>query len=167
MKVVLRAATHLDWTPSEPAGNRYAETVSVYYTLAWFDRYLRGAGDPAVADQAFRRLTADRFDDYADRHNISQGLYDPARAAAHPDDPYAGNVPVHDRRRSRPQPDVVLLPVEVFDHRSGRVAPSVRGHACRGLPGTQARLPAQICDRLPAQSHARATDRADRRLCQR
>jgi dienelactone hydrolase len=93
MKVVLRATTHLDWTLSEPAGNRYGETVSVYYTLAWFDRYLRGADDPAVAQEALRRLTASRFDDYADRHNISQGEYDAARAAAQPDDPYAGNVP--------------------------------------------------------------------------
>ena len=93
MKIVLRASTHLDWTPSEASGNRYAETVSVYYTLSWFDRYLKGATDRGAAEQAFRRLTAPRFDDYADRHDISQGIFDPARAAAHPDDPYAGNVP--------------------------------------------------------------------------
>ena len=93
MKVVLRASTHLDWTPSEPAGNRYAETVSVYYTLSWLDRYVRGAGRPRIAAKAFQRLVAARFDRYADRHNISQGLYDPAAAAADPGDPYAGNVP--------------------------------------------------------------------------
>ena len=93
MKIVLRASTHLDWTPSEPAGNRYAETVSVYYTLSWFDRYLRGRGRPAIAEKGFERLVAERFDGYADRHNISQGLYDPAAAAANPADPYAGNVP--------------------------------------------------------------------------
>ena len=93
MKLVLRASTHLDWTPSEPAGNRYAEIVSVYYTIAWFDRYLRGRDRPRIARRAFRRLTAPRFDALADRHNISQGLYDPALAAAHPEDPYAGNVP--------------------------------------------------------------------------
>ncbi len=93
MKLVLRASTHLDWTPSEPAGNRYAETVSVYYTIAWFDRYLRGRDRPRIARRAFRRLTAARFDGLADRHNISQGLYDPELAAAHPEDPYAGNVP--------------------------------------------------------------------------
>ena len=93
MKVVLRASTHLDWTLSEPAGNRYAETVSVYFTLSWFDRYLKGAGRPAVAMKAFRRLVAPHFDGYADRHNISQGFYDPAQAASNPADPYAGNVP--------------------------------------------------------------------------
>ena len=93
MKVALRATTHLDWTPSEPSGNRYGEIVSVYYTIAWFDRYLKGAADPAVAADAFARLTADRFDGSADRHNISQGLYDPVKAAASPGDPYAGNVP--------------------------------------------------------------------------
>ncbi len=93
MKIVLRASRHLDWTLSEPAGNRYAEAVSVYYTLSWFDRYLKGRRDPAAAREAFRRLTAERFDDYADRHNISQGRYDAVRAAARPGDPYAGNVP--------------------------------------------------------------------------
>ena len=93
MKVVLRASTHLDWTLSEPAGNRYAESVSVYYTLAWFKRYLRGAGHGRVAKNAFELLTANRFDHSADRRNISQGLFDPVAAAQNPTDPYAGNVP--------------------------------------------------------------------------
>ncbi|MGH2981292.1 MAG: alpha/beta hydrolase family protein, partial [Solirubrobacterales bacterium] len=93
MKVALRATTHLDWVPSEPSGNRYGEIVSVYYTLAWFDRYLKGAENPQVAERGFARLTAERFDDSADRHNISQGLWDPAPAAQSPTDPYAGNVP--------------------------------------------------------------------------
>ncbi|MGH2951213.1 MAG: alpha/beta hydrolase family protein [Solirubrobacterales bacterium] len=93
MKLVLRASTHLDWTPSEPSGNRYAEPVSVYYTLAWFDRYLKGAGHRRIARRAFLRLTATTFDDSADRHNISQGLFDVAAAARNPTDPYAGNVP--------------------------------------------------------------------------
>ncbi|HVL32561.1 MAG TPA: hypothetical protein VM600_03160, partial [Actinomycetota bacterium] len=42
MKIALRATAHLDWTPSLLAGNRYAELISVYYALAWFDRYLKG-----------------------------------------------------------------------------------------------------------------------------
>jgi pimeloyl-ACP methyl ester carboxylesterase len=92
MKIVLRASTHLDWVPSEPSGNRYAEIVSVYYTLAWFDRYLKGSGDAGMARDAFERLTASEFDDSADVHNISQGSFDPARAAAAAD-PFGGNVP--------------------------------------------------------------------------
>ena len=92
MQVPLRAALHLDWIPSLASGNRYAESVTVYYTLAWFDRYVRGATEPDVAADAFDRLTAAAFDDSADRHNISQGTYDPALAAASTD-PYAGNVP--------------------------------------------------------------------------
>lgn len=92
LKLVLRATTHLDWTLSEPAGNRYGETMSVYYTLTWFDRYLKGADDPAAAAEAFERLTSPTLDDYADRHNISQGLFDPLRAAA-AGDLYGGNVP--------------------------------------------------------------------------
>jgi hypothetical protein len=91
MQVPLRAALHLDWVPSQLSGNRYAEAVTVYYTLAWFDRYVRGPTEPDVAADAFDRLTATEFDDSADRHNISQGIFDPD--LAEPDDPYAGNVP--------------------------------------------------------------------------
>lgn len=92
MQIALRAATHLDWVPSKLAGNRYAEIVSLYYTLAWFDRYLKGADDPAAAADAFARLTAPAFDDSADIHNISQGFYDPLAALA-AGDPLAGNIP--------------------------------------------------------------------------
>ena len=84
MQVPLRAALHLDFVPSQLSGNRYAEIVAVYYTLAWFDRYVRGATESDVARDAFERLTATTFDDTADRHNISQGIFDPARAAASP-----------------------------------------------------------------------------------
>ena len=92
MKLVLRAATHLDWVPMVAASSQYGEAVSAYYTVAWFDRYLRGAHDPAVARGAFERLIADRFDDSYDRHNISQGVYDPAQQMAS-GDVYGGNVP--------------------------------------------------------------------------
>ena len=92
MQIPLRAALHLDFVPSQLSGNRYAEIVTVYYTLAWFDRYVRGATESDVARDAFERLTAATFDDAADRHNISQGVFDPDLAAASAD-PYAGNVP--------------------------------------------------------------------------
>lgn len=92
MQIALRAALHLDFVPSELSGNRYAELVTMYYTTAWFDRYLKGADDPAAAADAFARLTASTFGDAADRHNISQGVYDPARAVVAAD-LYAGNVP--------------------------------------------------------------------------
>jgi hypothetical protein len=91
MQIPLRAALHLDWVPSQLSGNRYAGVVTVYYTLAWFDRYVRGATEPAVAADAFERLTATELDDSADRHNISQGIFD--QDLARPDDPYTGNVP--------------------------------------------------------------------------
>jgi hypothetical protein len=92
MQIPLRAALHLDWTPSELAGNRYAELVNMYFTTAWFDRHVRGDTDFAWAWDAHRRLTADVFSDVADAHHISQGFYDPALAAL-AGDPYAGNVP--------------------------------------------------------------------------
>ena len=86
MQIALRAALHLDFVPSELAGNRYAESVVMYFTTAWFDRYLKG--DAA----AYERLTAQAFDATADLHNISQGFFDPARAAAS-GDVYGGNMP--------------------------------------------------------------------------
>jgi dienelactone hydrolase len=91
MQIPLRAALHLDWIPSQLSGNRYAEAVTIYYTLAWFDRYVRGATEPDVAADGFERLTAAAFDDSADRHNISQGMFDAGLASS--TDPYAGNVP--------------------------------------------------------------------------
>jgi pimeloyl-ACP methyl ester carboxylesterase len=80
MKVALRAATHLDFTQFSPGtGSRYGAVVAFYYTLAWFDRYLKGAepGHGALARSALARLTATRFDSSADVHNISGGSFDP------------------------------------------------------------------------------------------
>lgn len=82
MLVMLRAGTHLDFSLFGGPASRYGEGVINYYTLAWFDRYLKGAHDPALAADAYRRLTAQSFDDSADRHNISQGLYDSKAVAA-------------------------------------------------------------------------------------
>lgn len=109
MAVTGRATTHLDFI-SLTAGNRLAEAYQSYFNLAWFDRYLKGKlvlrGDEtpaqaeaertarqAIARQAFDRLTTDRFDGSADRHNISQGFFDPALAAGSADPLYGGNVP--------------------------------------------------------------------------
>jgi dienelactone hydrolase len=73
MKIALRAATHLDFTEwPEANGSRYGAVTTFYYTLAWFDRYLKGARD------ALTRLTATRFDSSADVHNVSGGTWDPA-----------------------------------------------------------------------------------------
>ena len=82
MKVALRAATHLDFTQFGIAGtgSRYGAAVAEYYTLAWFDRYLRGR------TSGRGHLTATRFDDSEDVHNISGGTFDPATQS---------NVPAH------------------------------------------------------------------------
>jgi dienelactone hydrolase len=87
MKIALRAATHLDFTQFSPGtGSRYGAVVSLYYTLAWFDRYLRH--EPGALD----RLTARRFDDSADVHSISGGTWDGANHPAR-----IGGQPVADR----------------------------------------------------------------------
>lgn len=78
MLYVLRAGTHLDFTPLQAGtGSRYGKPVSLYLTLAWFDRYLRGLDDPELARDAHRRLLATHFDASADRHSIGAGRLDP------------------------------------------------------------------------------------------
>jgi hypothetical protein len=59
----------------------------MYYTRAWFDRYLRGD------DAALGRLTARTFDTSADVSAIGAGRFDPDKATADPTNPEAGNAP--------------------------------------------------------------------------
>jgi dienelactone hydrolase len=91
MVVVPRASTHYEFSyqpfPGSLQASRYGERVAFYYTLAWFDRYLKG--EPG----ALERLTATRFDGSADTSSIGAGTFDPSAAAADPADPAAGNVP--------------------------------------------------------------------------
>ncbi|MGH2808266.1 MAG: Ig-like domain-containing protein, partial [Actinomycetota bacterium] len=97
------------------AGNRLAELLINYYSLAWLDRHLQGrlvfddAGNVVTSDgrteaeerayrqaqaqDAFDRLTAMVFDDSVDIHNISMGFYDPVQHATSGDPLYGGNVP--------------------------------------------------------------------------
>jgi dienelactone hydrolase len=76
MKISLRAVTHLDFTEFPQAnGSRYGVVTTLYYTLAWFDRHLKGA------DDALPRLVASEFDGSADVHYISGGRFDPATGA--------------------------------------------------------------------------------------
>lgn len=116
--VTFRATNHIDWNGNgvgSLAGNRLIEPVINYYTLAWLDRHLRGQlvrenGDVAtqhgrsefeekvfrtiVVADAFERLTSKRFvPGTIDKHNISQGFYDPIQHATSGDLPYGGNVP--------------------------------------------------------------------------
>ncbi len=91
MTITSRASDHYEWGyqpfPANFPSSRYGERVALYYTLAWFDRYLKN--DPTATP----RLIAGSFDETADAHSIGAGTYDPVLAAAHPDDPFAGNVP--------------------------------------------------------------------------
>ena len=104
MQIALRAALHLDFVPALLAGNRYTGSTVMYYTTAWFDRYLKGrllgtespsekAAREAIATAAFARLTASSFDGSADLHNFGQGFWDPVQAATSGDPLYGGNVP--------------------------------------------------------------------------
>ena len=89
MQVSFRSATHLTYSyvPYVLPANELAERMASYYTVAWFDRYLKG--DPT----GFQRLTATGFDSSADTDSIGAGLFDPSLALQSPTDPTAGNVP--------------------------------------------------------------------------
>ena len=98
--VSFRNGTHLTYTYIDLVlpSNELSERFAFYYTLAWFDRYLRG-GDPYTAQSAYARLTnLGRYDTSADRNSkgtvaIGAGVFDPTAAAASPSEPMAGNVP--------------------------------------------------------------------------
>jgi len=93
MQIAFRAGTHGEWsTPVHPAqtlgGSLYGEAMATYYTLAWFDHYLRGSKD------ALGRLTStSRFDTFADRYSIGTGHFDALKARL-AGEVEAGNVPI-------------------------------------------------------------------------
>ena len=91
MSITTWASDHYEWGyqpyPANFPSSRYGERVALHYSLAWFDRYLKGE------TTATERLTAHHFDGTADEHSIGAGTYDAAKAAADPTNPFAGNAP--------------------------------------------------------------------------
>jgi dienelactone hydrolase len=86
--LALRGSTHNEWqwfpdalTPVFRNASSKGQQVSLYYTVAWFDRWLKGHGSRVHADHARQRLTGAQFDDTADRSSIGQGTYDPINDA--------------------------------------------------------------------------------------
>jgi alpha-beta hydrolase superfamily lysophospholipase len=107
--VSIRNGTHLTYSyvPYVLPANEIGERVAFYYTLAWFDEYLRHGQDALLpaSDTAYHRLTNlgtyDQSADYNDNTHYRQagdisfgtGTYSATRALAHPTNPDAGNVP--------------------------------------------------------------------------
>lgn len=93
MQIVPRASTHRDFDRVSPEGcercSRYGWRMTAYYTLAWFDRYLKGSRDPHVKTDALQRLTnLDRYDNSADRTAIGMGRFAPTDVVQQEDDNY-------------------------------------------------------------------------------
>ncbi|MFA5785640.1 MAG: hypothetical protein WDA71_01420 [Actinomycetota bacterium] len=80
MEVSLVHSTHLDFSyiPFILPASKDGERVAFHYTLAWFDRYLKGVTDPTQRADATRRLTAGVFDASADTSAIGAGAWDVA-----------------------------------------------------------------------------------------
>lgn len=99
--VSFRNGTHLTYSyiPLVLPANELGERFAFYYTLAWFDQYLRGGIDPFTPQPALVRLTAlGGYDPSADsnslgRVSIGTGTFDPTAAATDPANAAAGNVP--------------------------------------------------------------------------
>ena len=72
MQVAIGGATHLEWSyvPFLLPASVDGERVAMYYTLAWFDRYLKGDAT------ATTRLKALLFDTSADTSAIGAGRWD-------------------------------------------------------------------------------------------
>jgi dienelactone hydrolase len=91
MQVSLQGSTHLEWTyiPYILAASSKGERVAMHYTLAWFDRWLKGERHGrtgveirphqlrAQAEDARTRLTGEVFDGSADASAIGAGTYRP------------------------------------------------------------------------------------------
>lgn len=94
MQVALRSSTHLEYSyiPCILPASRLGERVTFYYTLAWFDRYLKGPTDASIATNALNRLAATSFDSSSDAHSIGAGTFD-LNAALQAHSVTAGNVP--------------------------------------------------------------------------
>jgi dienelactone hydrolase len=71
MQVALRGSTHMEfcYIPVLLPASHSGERIAMYYTLAWFDRYVRGDR------RATKRLTAYAFDESADRSAIGAGAW--------------------------------------------------------------------------------------------
>ena len=97
--LALAGSNHQEWNYEPYAGlpnqnfsaSSLGMQVAQYYTLAWFDRWLKGDttsaphGDEAQQIISARaRLLARSFDDSADRTSIGQGTFDPETRANAP-----------------------------------------------------------------------------------
>ena len=83
MQVALRGSTHMEWEflPYLPPASRKGERIAMYYTLAWFDRWVKGPTDGRQKADAIRRLAASVFDQSSDRSSIGLGSWDSAKNA--------------------------------------------------------------------------------------
>jgi fermentation-respiration switch protein FrsA (DUF1100 family) len=89
--LVLRSSTHREWSYFGPGffteASRKGERVALYESLAWLDRYVKGATPShprrhgsAQSRDALRRLNAPTFDSSADRSSIGSGEGNPLGA---------------------------------------------------------------------------------------
>ena len=134
----------------------FSERAAFYYTLAWFDKYLRDGKDALLpaSDTPYKRLTNvgtyDRSADYNDnaknhgaaQSSIGAGTYSAKKASADPTDPGAGNVPYEIKRIPIPDTLSFYYYSEYSFHDRGRRHNAVR--TCTDmLAGCPAKQPAR------------------------
>ena len=124
MSITTRASDHYEWGyqpfPANFPSSRYGERVSLYYTLAWFDRYLKG--DPSGTTRLVRAVVRRDARPALDR----RGHLRPGSGSREPERPVRGQRAVPDRGQVRREPALDLLPLGV-SHRRRR--PRIGRHA--------------------------------------
>jgi len=110
--------------------------VAAYYTLAWFDRYLKD--DPT----AIERLTSHRFDDSVDRTSIGAGTFDRDAWLADPATPGTGNVPL--KIQGLCVADLLSFYYQSAYHLDGGVGQSLDMRGRRCAPPTQPEMEVTI-----------------------
>jgi hypothetical protein len=95
MEVVVRGGTHYEWSyaPGLPATLRGID-MATWYSQAWFDRYLKGPGHPAIRRAADRRLLSNRW-----LHDSAEAAVDPLHDGNLLSFYYRSRLAIHARHR--------------------------------------------------------------------
>ena len=77
-QLVVRGGTHYEWsrTPTFPATSwGFGNALADFYTVAWFDRYLKRPSEPGYRDATDRLLADDEWGNHLSYHYCSKRAF--------------------------------------------------------------------------------------------